>query len=294
MWMEPMLTSEVEEPFSDDDYLFEPMLDGHRLLLSFIGQRTRLFTRYRNDISEQYPELLNVPMLRNADIIVDGEVAFVDSDTGETRFETLMERFRMKKRPRIREAAKRLPVTYFVFDLLYYNGQDLRDWPLSERKRLLSELLGHNTHFRILPHIRGDGKRMFEMVKRLQLDGMACKPAESRYIGGRDGEWLKVINHRRQELQVAGWRKDRRGWLIRTNESNTSFVDGQVAPELAAWLKDNGTIAREDRDNYYLKAGVLASVAHRGWLSDGRMRKPALLRLYSEHEKRMIAALSKS
>lgn len=58
MFMAPMLMSKHEEPFDDSEYIFEPMIDGHRLLLSFIGSKARLYTKHHNDVTRQYPGCL--------------------------------------------------------------------------------------------------------------------------------------------------------------------------------------------------------------------------------------------
>src|SRR4029453_7125615 len=138
MFMKPMLMTRHEKPFDDEDYIFEPIIDGHRLQLSFIASKARLYTRHSNEVTRQYPELHNVPLRQPADVVLDGEVAYVNPETGTIEFDTLQERYRLKKEPRIRDARRIYPVKFFVFDILYYNGVDLRETPLLERKKLLN------------------------------------------------------------------------------------------------------------------------------------------------------------
>lgn len=121
-----------------NDYIFEPKIDGHRLILSHTNGETRLFTRHNNDCTRQYPELLSVPFMD--DIILDGEIACVDPDTGAISFESVMERFSAKKADKVRRLSEQLPANYIVFDVLRYKGVDLRGLPLKQRKEVLGSI----------------------------------------------------------------------------------------------------------------------------------------------------------
>ncbi|MCA0754765.1 hypothetical protein KP806_06855 [Paenibacillus sp. N4] len=194
MFCKPMLMTEREEPFDDARYLFEPMIDGHRLQLEFTGGRPKLLTRHNNDVTRQYPELHNVPLVKPADVILDGEVAYVNPDTGAAEFRTLIERYRLKKGPAIRDAKKSFPVLFFVFDILHYDGADLREKPLLERKELLDRILEDNAYYKKLLYVEGAGKDLFELVKKSKLEGMVCKRKDSLYEEGKADDWLKVMN----------------------------------------------------------------------------------------------------
>src|SRR6476620_848114 len=98
MFLPPMLLEKTEEPFDDERYLFEPKIDGHRLILSMENGIVRLFTRHNNEATTQYPELHNVPIEDNSDVVLDGEVACINPEKGSIDFEMVMERF-MKKKP---------------------------------------------------------------------------------------------------------------------------------------------------------------------------------------------------
>lgn len=194
MFMNPMLMLECEQPFDDEGYLFEPMIDGHRLQLSFIGNKAVLYTRHCNDVTRQYPELHNVPLTESADIVLDGEVAYMNPDTGAIEFQKLIERYKMKKTSRIRDARAVIPVCYFVFDILYYNGMDMRTTPLLERKKLLDTILEENAYFKKMQYVEGKGMALFDIVKRFELEGVSCKRSDSLYIEGKTANWLKVKN----------------------------------------------------------------------------------------------------
>lgn len=94
MFIGPMLLATASSPFSDSKFIFEPKVDGHRLIFSQQSGAIRLYTRHNNDCTRQYPEL-HVPFKN--DIILDGEVACVDPSTGLSDFEAVMSRFKAGK-----------------------------------------------------------------------------------------------------------------------------------------------------------------------------------------------------
>lgn len=207
MFVEPMLLTEYEKPFDDDDFIFEPLLDGHRLQLSFMGSKAALYTRHFNEVTRQYPELHNVPLREPADVLLDGEVTYVNPFTGAIEFESLQERYRLKKEPSIREAKRTKPVQFFVFDILYYNGLDLRQKPLLERKRLLEYILEDNAYFKKMLYVEREGAAIFDLVRRSDLEGIVCKRKDSTYAEGRQESWLKVINDNYKSLSMASDQK---------------------------------------------------------------------------------------
>lgn len=178
MFIKPMLLATSPESFSDPHYIFEPKIDGHRLLLSQQDGRIRLYTRHETDCTRQYPELLT-PF--DDDILLDGEVACTDPDTGLVDLEEVMARFQVKKEPRIQQLAAKSPVTYVVFDILRYKGQDLRKLPLMHRKEILAGISMPNKHFGVIPFVEGAGEALFEqMVSRKLEDGRQEKKQSVR------------------------------------------------------------------------------------------------------------------
>ncbi|WP_165861226.1 hypothetical protein [Paenibacillus paeoniae] len=192
MFIQPMLLTEKAEPFKDDRYWFEPLVDGQRLQLHLSTGKALLLTRHGNDVTAQYPELHNVPLRKPADVVLDGEAACLNPETGRTDFDSLQERFRMKGTARIREARKTLPIVYFVFDILMYNGLDLRDLPLISRRNLLETLLEDNHHYVKMKHWERDGIAVYEAARKLGWEGIAGKHKYSRYIEGRSDSWLRI------------------------------------------------------------------------------------------------------
>ncbi|WP_052350463.1 hypothetical protein [Paenibacillus gorillae] len=271
MFMEPMLMAHREDAFDDPDYLFEPLIDGQRVQLSFIGNRARLFTRHGNEVTLQYPELLNVPLKQPADVVLDGEVAYLDAASGEFQFDRLIDRYQLKKQPRIRDAMKATPLRFYVFDILYYDGTDLRSRPLRERKRLLEEVLLPNSRYCSMPYIEGEGRKMYEVAQQLKLEGIACKRSDGMYAAGKSGDWIQVLNYKIEQAAVLGWRKHRPGLLVNSSAGQRTVVEAGWSGPLRAQLEASGTRMGEDRDFVYVKPGMMASLKYISRRRDSRL-----------------------
>lgn len=122
MFIDPMLLATAPGPFSDLRFIFEPKVDGHRLIYSQKNGVIRLYTRHNNDCTRQYPEIAEA--LFPHDIVLDGEIACVDPATGNSDFEAVMTRFQARKVDKIATLSVSQPTTFVIFDVLQYNGRD--------------------------------------------------------------------------------------------------------------------------------------------------------------------------
>jgi bifunctional non-homologous end joining protein LigD len=137
----PMLATLVDQPFSRTEWLYETKWDGVRTLCFLNEQGTRLVSRNEKDITPRYPELAALPTaIAAATAILDGEIVTFD-DQGRSNFQLLQARVGLKNAAAITRLAQEHPAVYCVFDLLYYNGWDVRSAALSERKQLLRQTL---------------------------------------------------------------------------------------------------------------------------------------------------------
>ncbi|WP_274648742.1 ATP-dependent DNA ligase [Paenibacillus humicola] len=276
MFISPMLTGTREEPFDDERFVFEPKIDGHRLLLSLEpGRRVQLFTRHGNEVTRQYPELQNVPV-DGGGVILDGEAAYVNPDTGQVEFETLMERFRMTKIPKIREARQRIPVRYFVFDVLQYNGRDLRSRPLTERRKILDEILTENAYYSRVLQVDGRGNELFDLIRQRGLEGIVAKEKYSRYVSRRSDRWQKVINYQTAIVELGGYRKHQFGWLAQVDGRPAGMIELAVpAGQRKAFHEAAKKLATgEDRNYVYIEPRLRAKVRFRNWTKAGMLRSP--------------------
>jgi DNA ligase-1 len=280
MFIAPMLAEKREKPFDDDRYIFEPKIDGHRLILSMQNGVVRLYTRHGNEVTRQYPELHNVPIEDGSDVVLDGEVAFVNPETGAIEFEGIMERFRLKKPLSIREASVRQPVHYFVFDIMRYKGEDVRSWPLTERKALLAEVMQDNRYYSRTLAVDGAGMALFEAIREKELEGIVAKRKDSPYVSRRDANWVKIINYKYATVRITGYRKNQFGWLAQYNGRVVGIIELAVpaAHRQAFYGVAKTIITGEDRDYVYVQPSIEAVVRFRNWTRAGMLRAPEFVR----------------
>ena len=129
---------------------------------------------------------------------LDGELVALNHD-GTMSFQALQNAFDHRSDARL---------VYYVFDLIFFNGLDFRSRPLLERKRQLASLMEEipeNGPLRYSDHIRGEGRAVFETACRRGLEGLIAKRADSRYLAGRNRNWVKSKCHRRQEFVIGGF-----------------------------------------------------------------------------------------
>jgi bifunctional non-homologous end joining protein LigD len=129
-----MLPTAVPAPPAADGWVHESKLDGYRCLAQVKPSRARLWSRAGTEWTDRLPELASLTLLGNA--VLDGEVVVVTPD-GRADFELLGGRIHG---PRYDPGSQ--PVTFYVFDVLQFGDQDLRDQPWAERCQVLDDLMG--------------------------------------------------------------------------------------------------------------------------------------------------------
>ena len=192
--MKAMLT---DERFSDPNWIYERKLDGIRCIAIRNGQAVTLLSR--NDLSqnERWPELVEALEKERSDrFVIDGEV--VAFEGSETSFAKLA-----------RRGQQYVPVFYYVFDILWLEGRDVRKLPLRTRKRLLRDVLQFHGHVRWTQHRNRDGEALFKEACRKGWEGLIAKRADSPYATTRSRDWLKFKCEHGQELVVGGFTEPR-------------------------------------------------------------------------------------
>jgi bifunctional non-homologous end joining protein LigD len=202
----PQLASEASVPPVGEQWVHELKMDGYRIQAHIDSAgKVRLFTRSGLDWTHRMPSLAReLGRLSVEGAILDGEVVVLSKD-GLSSFAALQAAF---------DEGAPNPLTYFVFDLLHLNGHNLRQQPLSERKRILEQMLDstpeHET-VRFGQHIATEGEPVFREACRMGAEGIVSKRADGAYTSGRSKAWLKVKCDRRQEFVIGGFTKPSNG-----------------------------------------------------------------------------------
>jgi bifunctional non-homologous end joining protein LigD len=192
-WCDPMLATLVREQFSNEDWIFEPKLDGIRCLAFRKGAKLTLYSRNRIRLNDEFPELL-APLMKQpvSNFIIDGEV--VAFEHGVTRFSLLQKR-----------KQKRVPVFYYVFDVVYLEGHDLTHLELRYRKQLLENAFSLRDPVRFSEYRQAEGEAYYREACSKGWEGVIAKRADSVYLHKRSMDWLKFKCENEQEFVVVGY-----------------------------------------------------------------------------------------
>ena len=191
-------------PPSDAKWIYEVKWDGVRAICYIQDGHVRMVSRNGNVIDRQYPELSILPHhIKAQTAIVDGEIAALN-ERGVPSFELLQRRINVADASSVALLSRHHPVVFYAFDLLYLDGRDLRGLPLTERKRLLKEVLQPNDVIRYSEHFT-DGKALFEAAKQQGVEGIIGKKASSFYESRRSGDWVKYKVHSSDSFLLCGF-----------------------------------------------------------------------------------------
>ena len=209
---EAMQAEARPKPFADARWIFEPKLDGVRALAFVRDGRVELRSRRGIDATRQYPSVAGELLRQPAhELILDGEIVALD-ERGVPSFGLLQERLNLQGDAEIARAEARIPVVYYVFDLLYLDGIDLRSVPIEHRLETLERVLLPTAHVRRLEPFDTDGETAFAAAKELGLEGLVAKRLGSVYESGRRSRnWQKVKLRNTIELVVGGFSAGQRG-----------------------------------------------------------------------------------
>lgn len=264
MFVSPMLLHSIKEPFDDESYITELKFDGIRLILSKFNNQIKLYTRHNNEVTNKFPELLDLDIPDGT--VLDGEV-IVAASGGAPDFEAVMERFMSKK-----SAHK---IVYCVFDVIYKDGQSIAAKPLTERKTVLNSLELNHPNVYVIEGIQGNGLAYFNLAKEKNLEGIVIKKADSSYeINKRSHNWLKVINYDYTEVLITGYTKKDIKFLL-------SYPDGTAAgfmefmPNAERGKFHSMKQVKSESDEYVFIEPILCKVKHRFKTKHGKLRIPS-------------------
>jgi bifunctional non-homologous end joining protein LigD len=273
----PMLATSVEKPFDDPEWLFEIKWDGYRAVSFLQDGKVRLVSRNQNELTGEFPELNELSKLIKAkNAVLDGEVVALD-EQGRASFSLMQQRTGIRKGGRRVGARRELQIVYYIFDLLYVDGYDLRRVALEQRKQVLAQIIAPSELVRYSDHFP-QGLALFEVAKQKGLEGILAKKRASHYEERRSREWLKIKVTQTVDCVVGGYTDpegsrqyfgsivlglyDKKSRLIHVGQAGTGFNQ--------AMLKDIWHVLKELETNRSPFYGDV-DAAHVHWVKPERV-----------------------
>ena len=284
----PQLCKPVSRPPVGREWVHEIKLDGYRMQLRVADGQATMRTRKGLDWTSRFSAIAAAAK-ELPDCIIDGEVVALDHN-GAPDFAALQ--------AALSEGDSK-SLTYFVFDLLYADGEDLRPLPLTDRKERLQRLLAGNSRaakqIKYVEHLAEPGDAVLQSACRMNLEGIISKSASAPYQSGRLDTWQKAKCRGGQEVVIGGWsgssRKLRsllvgvyRGdHLVHTGRVGTGFNKGNssgLLKKLVALATEQSPFGgknapRRAKDVTWIKPKLIAEIEFAGWTGDGMVRQAA-------------------
>ena len=284
----PQLATLVDEPPQSGGWIYEVKFDGYRIVARIDGDDIRLFTRNGNNWTSRLATLRDeLAKLGIGEAWIDGEIAVLD-EKGHPSFQLLQGAF---------DASKTRDIVFYVFDLPYFGGYDLRRVPCIERRAILRAVMDKSPtpHVRFSEHFEGDGASLLKGACEQGLEGLIAKRADSAYASNRSAQWIKLKCTKRQEFVIVGYTDpkgsrsgfgslllgihDAEGKLRYSGNVGTGFNDNllrSLKEKLAALDTARAPIDPVPRGvkGHWVKPKLVAEVAFTEWTSDGRVRHP--------------------
>ncbi|MBC8742752.1 DNA ligase D [Paraburkholderia sp. UCT31] len=287
----PQLATLASGAPTSGEWTYELKFDGYRFMARLDGGDVCLFTRNQHDWTVRLPRQAHaLKQLELENAWLDGEMVMLN-DAGLPDFGALQNAMAVRKTD---------PVVYFVFDLLFLNGRDLRKLPLKQRRAILRDLLTEcdAPELRYSEDFPHDVKDILASAYKLELEGVVGKRADAPYTSGRSNSWIKLKCRLRQEFVIGGFSalagssSDIRGLLLGLYDSTGSlqYVGSVALTGKAAHLRpirESLIAARttrspfskrlrveRDRDYHWLNPSLVAEVSFLEWTRTDTLRQP--------------------
>jgi len=307
----PMLTTLVDKPFDQPGWLYEIKWDGYRALGFINDGRVELRSRNDKSFDEKFYPVYNALKDWDINAVVDGEIVVLKPN-GLSDFGSL-QNWRS-------EADGDL--VYYIFDILWLDGEDLTRKTLKERKEILKSVMPDNKDIiRMSDFFEAKGTDFYESARRMGLEGIIAKRDNSMYhSGARTTDWLKIKVNQRQEVVIGGYTRNvgspkpfsallvgvfEDGKFIYTGKIGTGFNDKQQREMLKQFsnyetdkvpfstLPDYNKPSRfnpkpSKADVTWLKPRLICEVSFTEMTTDGVMRHPSFEGMRADKEPKEV------
>jgi len=283
----PMMATLVDQPFDGPDWIYEIKWDGYRVI-SYLN-KGKVEMRSRNNLSfnEKFDVIRDALEHWDIKAVLDGEIVALD-EHGYANFQQLQNVLKNKATAHL---------VYYVFDILWYDGKDLTQLPLLERKKILKNIFPKKNHCILYSdHIVEKGTEFLATAVRHGLEGVMAKKIDSIYeVGARSSNWLKMKNNHRMEAIIAGFTLPRRSRkffgavilgryegkkLVYIGHSGSGFSDKdlkEMSKKFQSLITDKcpfATIPHTNQPATWLRPELVCEVKFSEWTKDKILRHP--------------------
>jgi bifunctional non-homologous end joining protein LigD len=282
----PQLCKIVTRPPVGREWLHEIKFDGYRVQLRAVDGKAVTRTRKGLDWTDRFDAIAEAAK-GLPDCLLDGEVVALDNN-GAPDFAALQAAL---------SEARSKDLVYFVFDLLFLEGKDLRPLPLTERKKQLHRVLSRHDRvsslIRYVEHLAEPGDAVLQSACRLNLEGIISKTATAPYRSGRTETWRKAKCRGGHEVVIGGWSGGPRNLrsllvgvhsgdhLVHTGRVGTGFNGrnvGGLLKKLTALAAEKSPFGGKDAprrapDVTWVTPKLVAEIEFAGWTGAGMVRQ---------------------
>jgi bifunctional non-homologous end joining protein LigD len=292
--LEPMHAELHDAPFNKPEWVWEPKLDGYRILVFLKGGKVSMLSRKGLELAGDFPALAAELAKQGPDMILDGEVVAFD-ETGKPSFNAMQNRSQN--------------VVFYCFDLLHFDGVDLRKAPYEDRRRYLAQCLLPSPRVQLV-HTAEDGVELYAAALASGFEGVIGKRKQSRYEPGkRSGAWVKVKSTKTEDFVVGGYTKGKGSraplgalligaWDDGTLRYASHVGSGFDERTLKAVLKRLEPLERKsnpfDRKpelnapTTWVEPKTVVEVKYQGWTEEGSLRAPVFVRLRDDLDPKKV------
>lgn len=295
----PMLAETAEAAFNRPDWMWEPKLDGYRVLAFIDARGVKLRSRRELELAASFPRLVAELQKQAVDgMILDGELVAFDAE-GRPSFNAMQNRVQLKTPHDIAAADRNGAVVLFCFDLLYFAGVDLRQRPYAERRRYLAQCLLPSPTVQLV-HAMEDGLALQEAALASGFEGVIGKRKLSTYESGkRSASWIKVKPMRSAEFVIGGytrgngsrelgallvgyWEKKKLRFATHVGSGFDDRTITRLLKLLQPLRRGSNPFSEKPELNNpatWVEPRLVAELKFHSWTADGHLREPIFLRL---------------
>jgi bifunctional non-homologous end joining protein LigD len=302
--LQPQLATLVDAPPGDPEHwIYEIKFDGYRMLARAEGGRVQLITRNGNDWTRRMPELVRaLEAMELPDGWYDGEI-IMPGERVPADFQALQSAF---------DSTRTADIVYYLFDLPYCAGHDLRGCTLEARREVLQRIVERKPQekIRFSAVFEAPPEQVLASACHLGLEGVIAKRRGSGYSTKRSSDWIKLKCGRRQEFVIGGYTDpqgsrqglgslllgvhDDQGQLQYAGNVGTGFNQQtlrELREKLDAVAADKSPFAAGSqipKKAHWVRPELVCEVAFGEWTRDGRIRHSVFHGLRTDKPPRAI------